>query len=126
MLLEKNKGRPAWSPSSLGEVDTAWARSTFFDSKTSEYVKNAPRLSPTGKTDADTDLSFWALPRERAIRAAIVGDAKDSGNYALNLDQLVAKFERRKDSKRGVRAKIEEIVNRCCEVQDGGWLKWKA
>lgn len=98
----------------------------FFDSQSSNYVKNAPRLKPTGKTDADIDLSFWALPRESNVRAAIMGDAKDSGDYALSLAQLVKKFERRKDSKRGVRAKVEEIVQRCCKVQEGGWLKWKA
>jgi len=72
------------------------------------------------------DIGFWALPRERSVRANVVGEAKDSGANALNLEQLVAKFEKRKDGKKGVRAKIEEIVSRCCEVQEGGWLKWKA
>jgi 3-hydroxyisobutyryl-CoA hydrolase len=55
-----------------------------------------------------------------------VGEAKDSGANALNLEQLVAKFEKRKGWKKGVRTKIEEIVNRCCEIEEGGWLKWKA
>lgn len=125
--IDKN-ARPEWSPAELSDVDPSWAQSTFFDSKTSEYVKNAPRLSPgpSGKTDADIDLGFWALPRERAVRAYVIGDAKDSGEYAITLEDLVTRFERRKEGKKGVRAKIEEIVSRCCEVQDGGWLKWKA
>lgn len=130
VLIDKipKDARPAWSPAELNDVDTAWARSAFFDSKTSEYVKNAPRLSPppSGKTDADIDLGFWALPRERNVRAYVNGDAKDSGDYAITLEDVVAKFERRKDGKKGVRAKVEEIVSRCCEVQEGGWLKWKA
>ena len=126
MLINKDKGRPAWSPSELSDVDSNWARTTFFDPRKSDYVRNAPRLSPSGRTDADMDIGFWALPRERSVRANVVGEAKDSGANALNLEQLVAKFEKRKDGKKGVRAKIEEIVSRCCEVQEGSWLKWKA
>jgi hypothetical protein len=39
---------------------------------------------------------------------------------------LIKRFEKRMTNKRGVRAKIEEIVERCCEIDEGGWLKWKA
>lgn len=125
VLIEKSKGRPTWSPSTVSEVPTESTIETFF-SPSSEYVSSAPRLQPTGRTDADTDLNFWALPRERTIRATVIGEAKDSGMHALNIDLLVKRFEKRTNNKVGVKAKIEEIVNRCCEVDEGGWLKWKA
>ncbi|KAF8323083.1 3-hydroxyisobutyryl-coenzyme A hydrolase [Clavulina sp. PMI_390] len=119
--------RPDWSPSTLAEVDPSWVKSTFFDSRLSSYVRDAPRLSPgpSGKTDADLDLNFWALPRERNVRAYVLGEAKDSGEYAISFEDLVTRFERRKSGKKGVRAKLQEIVDRCCDVEEGGWLKWK-
>lgn len=128
---DKN-ARAVWSPSSLSDVSPEWVHSTFFSASESPYLKSSPRITPgpSGRSAADLNLGHWALPSESALRTFISGAAEDSGDFAVNVDEVVKKFEHadRKGGsgggKKGVRGKVEEVVGRCCEVKDG-WLKWK-
>jgi len=121
VLIDKSKSRPAWSPSTLAEASQSQIISTFFD-HSSPHVSNAPRLQ-TSRTSAQINLSYYALPSESEIRALIMSD--NGGENALTTEEAIERFERMKKGKRGVRAKVEEVIARQCEKFQGEYLRWK-
>jgi len=123
VLINKEKMRPNWSPSTLAEVSQDWVLSTFF-SRESKYVSSAPRIH-TPRTSASVNLGHFGLPTEVEIGAVIRGSSPDSGASAVDVEELVARFEARTDGKRGVRSKVEEVIARRCEKMEGGYLRWK-
>ncbi|KAF8323640.1 ClpP/crotonase-like domain-containing protein [Cantharellus anzutake] len=121
VLFEKSKSRPNWSPSTLPEISQSQIISTFFD-PTSPYVSNAPRLQ-TPRTSVQISLSHYALPTESEIRALVMSD--NGGENALTREEVVERLEVNKSGKKGVRAKVGEVIDRQCETFQGEYLRWK-
>jgi len=77
-----------------------------------------------------TDPRRYSLPTEQDISEAVLGSHKTSGKTGITLPELIIKFEKLRLGKHGVREKVEEIVERKCDLVDNAdgnyqWLKWK-
>ncbi|TFK94747.1 3-hydroxyisobutyryl-coenzyme A hydrolase [Polyporus arcularius HHB13444] len=132
VLVNKEKSRPAWSPAHLNEVNDEEIRRTFF-SKFSPEQDTAPKITPPAYLPQPNQLADpmrYALPTEVEIRSMVDGSHRDSGATEITLDELLAKFDRARGRKPGMREKILEVVQRKCVSEqdkhmDKRWLKWK-
>ncbi len=132
VLVNKEKSRPAWSPAHLNEVNDEEIRQTFF-SKFSPEQDTAPKITPPAYLPQPNQLADpmrYALPTEVEIRSMVDGSHRDSGATEITLDELLAKFDRARGRKPGMREKILEVVQRKCVSEqdkhmDKRWLKWK-
>ena len=102
----------------------------FFDD--SSFVKRAPVLEldeDTGKNVQHIHPMTYALPTEVEIGKVVRGELKQSGAYALTLPEVLDKFLRKTNNKRGVEEKVREVIARKCEVVDDPnyhqCLRWK-
>jgi 3-hydroxyisobutyryl-CoA hydrolase len=127
VLIDKKPAseRPEWSPATLEEV-TSEHFDRFF-SKESEFMSSSPKLSiPEHLMQwKETPPSRFALPTERDVADVIRGSHSSSGQMAITRAELLSKFEKLRAGKHGLRAKIEEIVERKCVSVDGEWLQWQ-
>ena len=98
----------------------------FFDD--SPYVVAAPTLDINEDVQGESPMKF-ALPTEEQIGIVVRGEHAGSGAYALTLDDVLDKFRRKTNNKRGVEEKVREVVARKCEVIDDPnhhqCLRWK-
>lgn len=122
LLIEKKSERPDWSPSTLEETSPSDVIKSFFDTA-SPYVANAPQLKMNRSSSPGDKLTRFALPTEATIQGAIQGSLPGSGSFALTPQELITSFEGRYGQKLGLRQKIEEVINRKCQVENG-YLKW--
>jgi 3-hydroxyisobutyryl-CoA hydrolase len=120
VLIEKTGDRPAWDPSTLSEIDRATMIAKFFPQKPSE---NAPSLTLPAVGEL-RDPNRRALPSEEEIGLMVQGRHRSSGGYSLTLDDLNRQFEELTARKNGVKEKIAEVVQRRCQVDKDGILKW--
>jgi len=129
VLVTKSKDRPEWSPSTLSEVSEEFIQKEFFSAFSPE-AGTAPKITPPEWIDSHpTSMNpmKYALPTEEEVQQMVTGSHKASGDFAVTVDDLVARFEELKKGKSGVREKVLEIVARKCKlVEDGGeeYLKW--
>lgn len=135
VLIDKTRGRPAWSPATLNEVQDADVLKSFF-SKYSPDAGTAPRITvPLETTSESVARTFspmhFALPTEEEIRHMVDGSHSSSGGTVITREELVQKFEVLRKGKIGVKEKVIEVSQRCC-VEDEDkttgekWLRWKA
>jgi 3-hydroxyisobutyryl-CoA hydrolase len=129
VLLEKIGGRPQWSPGTLEEV-TEEIVSRFFDPN-SPFLASAPELTIPEhfKSGPSSHLMKYALPMEEEIGAVVRGAHTTGGATGVSLDELVARFDRLRQEKLGVREKVMEVAQRRCQTVDNAdgnfvWLKW--
>ncbi|KAH9945844.1 3-hydroxyisobutyryl-coenzyme A hydrolase [Epithele typhae] len=128
VLVAKTSERPAWSPSTIEEVDDSMVQETFFSENTSAPTLSAP--SYVLKPEELEDPMRFALPTEEEIRSMVDGSHIQSGATTITTDELVAKFLRLRGGKAGVEEKILEVVQRKCVLAQGSdssqqWLSWK-
>jgi 3-hydroxyisobutyryl-CoA hydrolase len=122
--------RPAWSPSTLEEVDKKIIIRNFF-SADSPFASDAPTISVSEPSaGGPRDPGRYALPSEHAIGTAVTGSGVGSGGTGLTLEELAVHFERGRPGKHGIREKVIEVVERRCEVTDNAdknyrWLRWR-
>lgn len=128
--MEKSKGRPEWSPSSIQDV-TSTIVSNFFHSK-SPFLVDAPALEVPADIEPGTisDPLKYALPTEEEIGSVVMGSHASGGGLGIRLDELLARFAELRPGKMGVKEKVLEVVQRRCEVTDNAdgyrvWLAWK-
>ncbi|CDO73582.1 hypothetical protein BN946_scf185014.g52 [Trametes cinnabarina] len=132
VLVDKIKERPNWSPSRLEDVNDSEILKTFFSTYTPE-AGTAPKITPPdylASANMLIDPMQFALPTEAEIRSMVDGSHKSSGATEITLDELLAKFDRLRRGKAGVREKILEVVRRKCVFEedkhmDKKWLQWK-
>lgn len=133
VLIEKVRdARPQWSPDSLDDVDVQAVQNKFFDPN-SQFIKPfAPTLElPAVHTvnKAKINPQTYALPSEAEIEQIVRGTHLQSGGVALSVDEVVQKFVRMRQGKRGVEAKVREVCARRCEVDKSSGshecLRWK-
>ncbi|PFH54255.1 hypothetical protein AMATHDRAFT_53149 [Amanita thiersii Skay4041] len=129
VLLEKVKGRPQWSPSTLDEVSPEII-SRFFSSE-STFLASAPKLSIPEHLNSGTPSRFmkYALPTEKEIGSVVRGEHRSGGTTGIRLDELLSRFEDLRQGKMGVKEKILEVAQRKCQIVDNAdnhfvWLKW--
>jgi len=124
VLLEKEAGRPAWSPDSLEQVDITSLKASFFPSDT-----ESPQLVlPEALRDSSPSVaSFlrYGLPLEDELQALVEGSHASSGSAALTLQELITKVEDLRGEKRGAATKVREVVRRRCVVDQDGYLQWR-
>ncbi|TFL07281.1 3-hydroxyisobutyryl-CoA hydrolase [Pterulicium gracile] len=124
---DRKKGRPAWKPSTIAEVDREKVIADFF-----HVEKNFPTVKVPMEDISSTPRNpmRYALPTEEEIRAVVAGSATSGGSTSVTLPELVARFQERTNGKYGVKEKVEEVVARQCQVVDNNdgnfvWLKWR-
>ncbi|KAI0362452.1 3-hydroxyisobutyryl-coenzyme A hydrolase [Trametes cingulata] len=132
VLVDKIKERPNWSPARLEDVNDSEVLQNFFSKYTPENG-TAPKITPPpylAQLNKVMDPMQYALPTEAEIRSMVDGSHKSSGATEITLDELLAKFDKLRKGKAGVREKILEVVQRKCIFEedkhmDKKWLKWK-
>lgn len=126
LLIEKQKGRPAWEPSEVKDVKDSDVVNKFF-SANSPFLKGLPKATFTAssRTEGDvksfkavateTDPLRFSLPSEDEIGLIVRGEHTSSSDTALDLSDLL---ERTRDlfNKAGVEDKVKDVVYRRCKV----------
>lgn len=114
-VLMKKEGAPRWNPATLDELD---------DAKVRAFVNPAPGdqrlrlLRDPGAGDYEKyPHEGIGLPTEAEIRRFIVG-------RSCVREDVVGYFVDVKEGKDGVRAKVEDVLERMTGVDDG-FVKWK-
>jgi 3-hydroxyisobutyryl-CoA hydrolase len=112
VLVEKAKGRPAWSPDQLINVSDEIVR-RFFE-RNSSYLSAVPTLTPPDfLANGEQNPMKFALPSEDAILQIVKSKLrKDS----MSLSDLLAHFDNLYLGKQGVADKVAEVVKRRCDV----------
>jgi 3-hydroxyisobutyryl-CoA hydrolase len=133
VLVDKIKGRPAWSPDTLKDVNDADILGTFFH-KFSPENGTAPSISLSNEVQFEPSNTaspmLYALPTENEIRQLVTGSHQSSGGTSLTKDELIQKLEKLRRGKMGIREKVAEVVSRRC-VEEGDkvsgthFLKWR-
>ncbi|KAL8291820.1 hypothetical protein RQP46_002078 [Phenoliferia psychrophenolica] len=126
LLIEKRP--PVWSPPTLSAVSDSSILSTFFSSPPPFSNPPLPPISfatPGGPAYKAYPHARFSLPSEEEIRAFVVGEAKGSGDHALNRSDLIGKVAATRAGKVGVKEKVDEVIRRKCEVGQDGYLKWR-
>ncbi|KAL5636501.1 hypothetical protein ACGC1H_000455 [Rhizoctonia solani] len=121
LLINKERSRAAWSPATLEDTPDDVIKNFFDDSP---YLKRAPRLELNRKIIPGDKFFRYALPNEATIEAAVKGSLPGSGSFALTPTELVSSFERRCGQKAGLRQKIQDVIDRKCQLEDG-YLTWR-
>ncbi|KAL0577803.1 3-hydroxyisobutyryl-CoA hydrolase [Marasmius crinis-equi] len=127
VLVQKTRGRPDWSPSTLEEV-TNEKIDEFFNGK---YIteKDQLEIPEPFASNPIYKPSRFALPTEIDIRDMVVGSHATSSGSGIKADELAAKFDDLYRGKMGVKEKVREVVARKCKTidnKDGNrvWLQW--
>ena len=134
VLLEKTKGRPAWSPSTVEEVNDSDIKTKFFG-QFSPSEGTAPSIEVPTDLPIDAEKAGrlamrYALPTEAEIRLFVKGDHPASGGSKITKEELVKRFNILRNGKIGVTEKVTEVAARkCIEVEDKAsgmkFLEWK-
>lgn len=148
-LIEKKKEIPTWVPASLDDpsLDEQEIMTTWFDRSKSEVLGKAPLMAevedPAVKGDQSAwgQYRAWGIPSEEVVKSYVTGSAKGSGAFALTEEQLKQRIVRHTaerfeiDAKvetewaEGIRERVRDVVERCCEVEEGHdekYLRWKS
>lgn len=128
LLITKTGKRAAWSPATLAEVSDSAILSTFFSSPPPFKNPPLPPISfatPGGPAYKAYPHARFSLPSEDEIRMFVTGEARGSGDHALNRSDLIGKVSATRAGKVGVREKVDEVIRRKCIVGDDGYLKWR-
>lgn len=113
-LIRKPAEKPVWTVSELDQVSDEDVKAFF----TNEPELQLLRTGGDRNAYKDYPHAWIGLPREAEVESVVRrGQAKTK-------DEVVASFVAAKDSKMGVREKVEEILNRRTETQDGV-LVWR-
>ena len=124
LIVEKVKGRPAWSPSSLSQVDVAKLEAAFFQPGANSPQLMLPEVLHQPHPPPASFLRY-GLPVEDELQALVEGRHASSGSGALTLQELIVKAEDLRGGKHGVAEKVREVVSRRCAADRDGYLKWK-
>jgi 3-hydroxyisobutyryl-CoA hydrolase len=129
VLVDKMKGRPAWSPPTLSEVSEEYVLTNFFSQK-SPYFLPEPKLDIPQSLPEPKNPMRYSLPTEEEVRHYIVQDTPSSGGLAVSRNQVLRYFEEKTLGKGGVREKVSDILDRKCQLEKGAaaghlWLRWK-
>jgi 3-hydroxyisobutyryl-CoA hydrolase len=124
VIVEKLKGRPAWLPASLSQVDVAKLEAAFF-----QPGANPPQLMLPEALHKPhpppASFSRYGLPAENELQALVEGRHASSGSGALTLQELIVKAEDLRGGKHGVTEKVLEVASRRCATDTDGYLRWK-
>lgn len=122
VLVDKTRGRPAWSPDQLNDVSEMIV-GRFFDSS---YLGAVPTLTPPDfLSNGKQDPMKYALPSEDAILQVVKSRARTD---PISLSDLLGHFNDLHSSKHGVAEKVVEVVKRGCDVignQGSEVVNWK-
>ncbi|CAE6422807.1 unnamed protein product [Rhizoctonia solani] len=116
LLINKEKGRAAWSPATLDDTQENITEQ-FFEG--SPYVERAPRLNLDRSIVPGDKLTRYALPNETTIEAAVKGSLPGSGSFALTPTELISSFERRCGQKAGLKQKIKDVIGELVPSKSG-------
>lgn len=122
VLEEKLKGRPAWSPPTLGEVSRDYIYSNFI-SPNSPYTSQAPPLEFAPSLPSPRDPMQYCLPTEAEIGLVVRGEHKDSGAMAMTTAEVAGWFVDKVD-KPGVVLKVLDVLSRKTREKRDGYLQW--
>jgi 3-hydroxyisobutyryl-CoA hydrolase len=113
-LIKKSSTTPAWDPSKLEDV-TEEQVDAFFRN---EGERSIELLGGRG-TRPYMEYPFrMGLVREEEIERAV----REGG---MRRKGLLRKFMDESGGRVGVREKVEEVLERCCEIDEGGNVHWK-
>jgi 3-hydroxyisobutyryl-CoA hydrolase len=131
VLVDKTKGRPAWSPAEPERVEDEDVVLRFFSPR-SPLLAGKPALAQITAADAgkkDRRTTRFALLREDEIGALVRGSHGSSAAFAMTKDELLDKAAAIANGKSGVREKVLEVVGRRTKVERDGegqeYLVWK-
>lgn len=134
VLIDKIKGRPAWNPAALKDVDDTEVLAKFF-SKYSPERGTAPSITLPEHLNLQPSNTGspmrYALPMEDEIKQLVVGNHKTSGGTTITQAELIQHLETLRRGKMGIREKVNEVVARRCvehvDKESGAkWLKWQS
>lgn len=111
LLIDKPKRAPNWDPASLEEISDSTVY-RFFPKK--EDIRMELLKSGEGADYQNSPYAaYLGLPKEKAIEDYVrTGEAKSS-------DAVVQKFVTDTNGKQGVKEKVEEFLQRACELRGG-------
>lgn len=125
VLVDKEKGRPRWTPATLAGISDEKLVKDFFAAD-SPFCADMPQLSLSSRRPAP--WRNYGLPSEEEIGQMVLGSHQTSGAKGLKLEELQSRFDRVRRGKHGVREKVLEVAARRCRVSGGpekqGWLEW--
>lgn len=114
LLVKKEKTRAAWNPDTLEEVNLESLKRTFFSAQAPSTVHLLPPiyLSTSIKAYKSYPHSNYSLPNEELIKDYVLGNTKESGNFALTKKELVNVLQKKWINKIGVKEKVLEVLGR--------------
>ncbi|WAQ89498.1 hypothetical protein PtA15_11A187 [Puccinia triticina] len=132
LLVNKQKSRPAWSPSELSEVKLPEITAQYFSSQpaSSTHVVRLDSLSPTRiQSYHDYPYANYGLPSEETIKNLVIGNVKGtSGHLAITAPELHEMVSQKWNHKVGVAQKLDDILARRTTRKgqnEGFVLKWQ-
>lgn len=123
MLIDKPSTQPAWSPSSLDQVNEESLEAFFTTAEADPPQLVLPEAS-LNSPHAPQSFLRYGLPTEDELQALVRGSHASSGPVALTLQELITKAKDLRGGKRGVAGKVREVVSRRCAVDQDGYLQW--
>ena len=114
-LINKSPTTPVWNPAGLDGVSERDVDQLFQPEAGGKRLA----LVDTGMGDYSEYPFSLGLPREEEVEDVVRQGAKRRAG-------VVKQFLRERKQKVGVREKVEEILRRCCEEDEQGFLIWVA
>lgn len=125
LLIDKDKTtRPSWNPNTLKEVSRTAIAKTFFDFDSTITLDRSGQQNLQDKVFTQYPYRKYGLPSEEQIGAVVKGSAVGSGSVALTREEVIEKLLQDAKSKGGLRAKVNEVLDRKTTVGPEGVLKW--
>ena len=112
-LINKPATTPGWSPSSLEGVSKESVDEMFQPEAGGQKLK----LLNAGMGDYKEYPHQMGLPREEEVEDVVRQGGKTRSG-------VVKHFQRKKKQRIGVREKVDEVLQRCCEQDGEGHLIW--
>lgn len=130
LLIQKEKGRAAWSPNKLADTPLEPVLANFYDPE-STFLEKVPATTfstPNGKYVKTNPMRFSLLSEEE-IGRLIRGEHPSSSSVAFTLEELVEKVKALSGGKQGVEEKVKDVVRRRCQEvpksgMQEGHLRW--
>ena len=114
-LINKPPTTPVWNPASLDGVSERDVDEMFQPEAGAKKLA----LIDTGVGDYSEYPLSMGLPKEAEVEEVVRQGAKRRAG-------VVKQFWRATKQKVGVREKVEEVLGRCCEEDEQGFLMWVA
>ncbi|KAL1917613.1 mitochondrial 37S ribosomal protein mS47 [Calcarisporiella thermophila] len=118
-LLITKTNSPKWNPAQLEEVKTTEVKRKFFDEKKPKELELLHEENFKAYPHAR-----YGLPKEEEVKRVVTGEHPDTGPVQLTRTEVVDFFLRERKGKRGVKERVEEILERKTVVDKSAGCRW--